>query len=62
MDLNWITKTEVNNYGFNVERRINEGEWNNIGFVEGNGNSNSPKNTAIQIMICLQEEVSSSTD
>jgi len=42
--LNWITKTEVNNYGFNVERRINEDEWNNIGFVEGNGNSNSPKN------------------
>ena len=43
MDLNWITKTEVNNYGFNVERRINEGEWNSIGFVEGHGNSNSPK-------------------
>lgn len=44
VQLNWITKTEVNNYGFNVERKINEGEWNNIGFVEGHGNSNSPKN------------------
>ena len=44
VDLNWITKTEVNNYGFNVERRIKEGEWNNIGFIEGHGNSNSPKN------------------
>lgn len=43
VQLNWITKTEVNNYGFNVERRINEGEWNSIGFVEGHGNSNSPK-------------------
>lgn len=41
--LNWITKTEVNNYGFNVERNINEGEWNTLGFVEGHGNSNSPK-------------------
>jgi hypothetical protein len=41
--LNWVTKTEVNNYGFNVERRINDGEWNTIGFVEGHGNSNSPK-------------------
>jgi len=41
--LNWVTKTEVNNYGFNVERRINEGEWNTLGFVEGHGNSNSPK-------------------
>ncbi|MBK7631116.1 MAG: T9SS type A sorting domain-containing protein [Ignavibacteriales bacterium] len=33
----------MNNYGFNVERRIKDGEWNKIGFVEGNGNSNSPK-------------------
>jgi len=41
--LDWVTKTEVNNYGFNVERRINEGEWNNIAFIEGHGNSNSPK-------------------
>lgn len=41
--LNWITKTEVNNYGFNIERRINGNEWSSIGFVEGNGNSNSLK-------------------
>ena len=27
VDLNWVTKTEVDNYGFYVERRINEGEW-----------------------------------
>lgn len=43
VNLNWVTKTEVNNYGFNVERRINEGEWNTLDFVEGHGNSNSPK-------------------
>jgi hypothetical protein len=43
VDLNWITKTEVSNYGFYVERRINEGEWNSIGFIQGHGNSNSPK-------------------
>jgi hypothetical protein len=43
IQLNWVTKTEVNNYGFNVERRINEGEWNTLDFVEGHGNSNSPK-------------------
>jgi Secretion system C-terminal sorting domain len=43
VQLNWETKTEVNNYGFDVEKRVNEGEWNSIGFVEGNGNSNSPK-------------------
>ena len=43
VDLKWITKTEVDNYGFNIERRINEGDWNSIGFVKGHGNSNSPK-------------------
>ena len=43
IQLNWVTKTEVNNYGFNIEKSINEGEWNSIGFVEGHGNSNSPK-------------------
>ena len=41
--LNWQTATEVNNYGFEVERKQTNAEWNKIGFVEGNGNSNSPK-------------------
>jgi hypothetical protein len=43
VDLNWVTKTEVSNYGFYVERSINEGEWTSITFIEGHGNSNSPK-------------------
>lgn len=42
VQLNWSTKTEVNNYGFDVERKVN-GDWQKIGFVNGNGNSNSPK-------------------
>jgi len=44
--LNWQTATEVNNYGFEVERCALSAvrqEWNKIGFVNGNGNSNSPK-------------------
>ncbi|MDP3832263.1 MAG: T9SS type A sorting domain-containing protein, partial [Ignavibacteriaceae bacterium] len=50
--LNWTTATEVNNYGFEVERSENLrgfqnlgglDNWETIGFVEGNGNSNSPK-------------------
>lgn len=41
--LNWETKTEVNNYGFSVERKIGEGNWGSIGFIAGNGNTNSPK-------------------
>jgi hypothetical protein len=41
--LNWKTQTEVNNYGFDVERQANNGQWEKVGFVNGNGNSNSPK-------------------
>jgi hypothetical protein len=46
--LNWRTETEVNNYGFEIERASSSTspvqKWTKIGFVEGNGNSNSPKN------------------
>ncbi len=43
VELNWQTATEVNNYGFDVELKIANGEWKKIGFVQGHGNSNSPK-------------------
>lgn len=39
----WKTETEVDNFGFDVERKINDGEWKKIKFIEGHGNSNSPK-------------------
>jgi len=41
----WQTATEINNYGFQVERQKAKGEseWEVVGFVEGHGNSNSPK-------------------
>jgi len=39
--LKWETATEINNYGFEIER--NYDGWETIGFVAGNGNSNSPK-------------------
>lgn len=41
--LKWGTATEVSNYGFDVERSINNFDFQTIGFVEGSGNSNSPK-------------------
>ncbi|MHC1737928.1 MAG: T9SS type A sorting domain-containing protein [Ignavibacteriaceae bacterium] len=45
--LTWATATEVNNYGFEVERTewMNGcmNEWKQIGFVQGSGNSNAPK-------------------
>jgi len=53
IQLKWTTATEVNNYGFSVERSeasLNNPEsgassyiWETIGFVQGHGNSNSPK-------------------
>lgn len=43
INLFWKTETEVDNYGFDVEKKVNNGEWNKITFVRGNGNSNSPK-------------------
>jgi exonuclease III len=43
IDLRWRTETEVNNYGFYIESRTDNSKWVTIGFVEGHGNSNSPK-------------------
>ena len=48
--LDWRTETEVSNYGFEIERseinpksEIQNSQFSKLGFVEGNGNSNSPK-------------------
>ena len=42
VQLNWETATETNNHGFDIERKISD-NWKKIGFVQGNGNSNSVK-------------------
>ncbi len=41
-NLQWSTATEVNNYGFDIERK-SKNSWNKIGFVEGHGTTNSPQ-------------------
>lgn len=41
--LSWSTASEVNNRGFDIERCSSGTEWKTIGFVEGNGTSNSPR-------------------
>ena len=48
VNLNWQTATEVNNYGFEVERRPETGDrrpgsWEVLGFVKGSGNSSTEK-------------------
>jgi hypothetical protein len=35
--LNWTTETELNNQGFEIERRSSEGQFVTIGQVQGNG-------------------------
>ena len=37
----WSTATEVNNYGFDIERKSSNGVWAKIGFVAGSGTSSS---------------------
>jgi hypothetical protein len=65
VNLHWRTATEINNFGFDVERRVGKGAgeqgrngdtenrgngdsasgagWEKVGFVEGAGTSNSPR-------------------
>ncbi|MEI7485778.1 MAG: hypothetical protein WCK13_13790, partial [Ignavibacteriota bacterium] len=46
--LNWVTNSEINNSGFEVERAGNwqqaTGNWEKIGYIAGKGTTNSPTN------------------
>jgi hypothetical protein len=42
--LNWITATELNNSGFEIEKSIDNESWKKIGFVNGNGTSTEVHN------------------
>ncbi|MHB8579681.1 MAG: lamin tail domain-containing protein [Ignavibacteriaceae bacterium] len=40
--LSWQTQTELNNYGFEIQRlTLSSKEWETIGFIKGQGNSKS---------------------
>ena len=41
--LSWKTSTEINNAGFEVERKQTDGSWSKVGFVNGSGNSTTEK-------------------
>jgi hypothetical protein len=47
VQLFWRTETEVNNYGFEIQKAVNPQsnikQWQTTGFIEGAGNTNSPK-------------------
>lgn len=40
--LRWKTESELNNSGFDVERKTDRGEWSKIAFVQGSGTTNQP--------------------
>ena len=42
VNLKWITSTEINNKGFDVERKILNGNYEKIGYISGNGTTNNP--------------------
>ncbi len=52
--LNWITESEINNIGFEVQRKssepgtVNGEQWKNIGFVEGNGTKSNSTSYAFE--------------
>ena len=42
--LKWITSTETNNMGFELQRRTNENKWVKLGFIKGNGTTTERSN------------------
>ena len=50
MILKWLTSSEINNSGFEIQRaiengkwKIENGKWSKIGFVSGSGTTNEPR-------------------
>ena len=54
--LNWTTETELNNQGFEIERRTAEGQFIAIGHVQGNGTTTERKAIFIHRCILLRQE------
>ncbi len=42
VNLAWTTATELNNYGFEIEKKTENSGWYSIGFVKGNGTTQTP--------------------
>jgi len=41
--LSWSTATELNNQGFEVQRKFNDGEFATLGFIRGKGTTTTPQ-------------------
>ncbi len=54
--LNWATATELNNHGFEIQRKSEDGEYNTIAFVRGNGTTSQN-----QVYSFVDKNISSGT-
>jgi hypothetical protein len=54
IQLNWTTATEINNQGFEIQRRTGNGEFEKVGYVPGHGTT-----TDIQIYSYVESKVAS---
>jgi hypothetical protein len=43
VNLSWVTATELNNHGFEIERSSDKINWRTIGFKEGKGTTSEPQ-------------------
>ncbi len=41
--LSWVTATELNNLGFEIERSLDKTTWGIIGYIEGSGTTSEPQ-------------------
>jgi photosystem II stability/assembly factor-like uncharacterized protein len=44
IELSWTTATELNNRGFEIQRKLKNNDWLTIGFVKGNGTKSEMTN------------------
>lgn len=57
VELVWNTATEVNNYGFDIERSHDGEAWETIGFVHGYGTVHTPRDYSFSDRDLLQQRV-----
>ncbi|NNG26252.1 MAG: T9SS type A sorting domain-containing protein [Ignavibacteriaceae bacterium] len=44
VNLNWTTASEINNQGFEIHRKMQNGEFRGVGFIDGNGTTTEIQN------------------
>jgi len=44
VNLNWTTASEINNHGFEIHRKMQNGEFRGVGFIDGNGTTTEIQN------------------